>query len=162
MTQALMRGSVVVSLCLSVFIYPARAVVSPPPQQTDVRSSITDKEIIERLARLEEGQKSLLREMDRRFEAVDKRFEAIDKRFESLERRLDQLGNIFIGIVAAFAAIVAVTIGFAIWDRRTALRPYVERHRELAEREEKVERVLKGYAKIHSDLADVLRREGLL
>ena len=122
----------------------------------------TEKEIIERLVRLEEGQKNLLREMDKRFEAVDKRFEAVDKRFEavdkrleSLERRLDQLGDIFIGIVAAFAAIVAVTIGFAIWDRRTALKPYTERTT-------RVERVLKLYAQRHADLAEILRREGLL
>jgi len=155
MAHRLTGGMMVVSLCLAVFVYPARGTETLPPKQEDARVSITDKEIIERLARLEEGQKSILREMD-------KRFETIDKRFESLEKRFDQLGNIFIGIVAAFAAIVVVTISFAIWDRRTALRPYVERHRELVEREEKVERVLRGYAKVHPDLADVLRQEGLL
>jgi len=141
----------------------------PQPKRNAIPAPIAEKELIERLTRLEEGQKrleegqkSILREMDKRFEAVDERFEAVDKRFEALDRRLDQLGDIFIGIVAAFAAIVAVTISLAIWDRRTALRPYVERHRELMEREEKVERVLKGYAKIHPDLAELLAKEGLL
>jgi len=135
----------------------------PPLQpQSETSLRITEKEIIERLARLEEGQKSIIREMNMRFAAVDRRFEDMDKRFQALEKRLDQLGDIFIGIVAAFAAIVAVTIGFAIWDRRTALRPYVERHWALVQREEKVERALKAYAQRHPDLAEILRQEGLL
>ena len=93
----------------------------------EVAPRITDKEIIERLTRLEEGQKSILREIDKRFEAIDKRFEAIDKRFETIDRRFeaidrrfDQLNNLIIGIIGAFSAIVAVTIGFAIWDRSSS------------------------------------------
>jgi len=57
----------------------------------EVAPRITDKEIIERLTRLEEGQKSILREMDKRFEAMDNRF--------------DQLNNLIIGIIGAFSAI---------------------------------------------------------
>jgi hypothetical protein len=77
-----------------------------------VFSQITEKEIIERLTRLEEGQKSILREMNKRFEDINKRF--------------DNLVSVFIGIVGAFAGIVAITIGFAIWDRRTALAPAIK------------------------------------
>jgi hypothetical protein len=42
-----------------------------------VFSQITEREIeiIERLNRLEEGQKSILREMNKRFEHINKRFE---------------------------------------------------------------------------------------
>jgi len=97
----------------------------------EVAPRITDREIVERLTRLEEGQKAILREIDNRFEAIDKRFEAIDKRFESIDKRFesidkrfDQLINVLIAIISAFAGIVAVTIGFAIWDRRTMIRPF--------------------------------------
>ena len=94
-------------LVLFLILWGMPAIVSG----IEVAPRITDKEIIERLTRLEEGQKSILREMDKRFEAIDRRFEAIDRRF-------DQLNNLIIGIIGAFSAIVAVTIGFAIWDRR--------------------------------------------
>ncbi len=83
----------------------------------EVAPRITDREIVERLTRLEEGQKAILREMDKRFESMDRRFESMDKRF-------DQLINVVIAIISAFAGIVAVTIGFAIWDRRTMIRPF--------------------------------------
>ena len=67
-------------LVLFLILWGTPAIVSG----IEVAPRITDKEIIERLTRLEEGQKSILREMDKRFEAIDKRFEAIDKRFETI------------------------------------------------------------------------------
>ncbi len=81
------------------------------------------------------------------------RIEASLKKFkESVEKRFDQLINIFIGIVAAFAGIVAVTIGFAIWD--------FKRSQTLEEREEMLEKILKEYAKNEPKLAEVMKRMG--
>ena len=78
-------------LVLFLILWGVPAIVSG----IEVAPRITDKEIIERLTRLEEGQKNILREMDKRFEAMDKRFEAMDKRF-------DQLNNLIIGIFFVF------------------------------------------------------------
>ena len=125
-------------------------------------SRITDREITERLIKLEEGQKAILREIDKRFESIDKRFESMDKRFESMDKRFDQLINIFIGMIAAFAGIVAVTIGFAIWDRRTALRPAIEKTDSITKREEKLEEIIKEFAKVEPKLAKILRSFGML
>jgi len=149
----------------------------------EVAPRITDKEIIERLTRLEEGQKSILREMDKRFEAMDKRFEAIDKRFESIDkrfesidkrfesidkrfevmdRRFDQLNNLIIGIIGAFSAIVAVTIGFAIWDRRSMIRPFEDKVEELRKTDQKFLEILKTLAREDKKLAEVLKSFGIL
>ena len=57
---------------------------------------------------------------------VSPSFEQMDQRFEGIEQRLDRMVGLFLGTVGAFAAIVASTIGFAIWDRRTTLRPVLE------------------------------------
>ncbi len=35
--------------------------------------------------------RDLIREMEKRFEAIDKRFEVIDKRFEAMEKRMEML-----------------------------------------------------------------------
>jgi Flp pilus assembly protein TadB len=138
------------------------AMASSPALAIEVAPRISDKEIVERLTRLEEGQKNILREIDKRFESIDKRFESIDKRFESIDKRFDQLVNVFIGIVAAFAGIVAVTIGFAIWDRRSALTPAIRKSTELEEREKRLERVLREYAHKEPRLAEILRQVGML
>ena len=133
---------VVLILFLILWVMPA--VVSG----IEVAPRITDKEIIERLTRLEEGQKSILREMDKRFEAMDKRF--------------DQLNNLIIGIIGAFSAIVAVTIGFAIWDRRSMIRPFEDKVEELRKTDQKFLEILKTLAREDKKLAEVLKSFGIL
>jgi len=93
--------------------------------------------LIERLARIEEGQKAIISEMktrfesfyremnqrfgavDQRFESVDQRFESLDKRFESLEKRIDMLSNYIIAMIGMFITIFLSIIGYAIWERKT-------------------------------------------
>ena len=159
-------------LVLFLILWLVPAIVSG----IEVAPRITDKEIIERLTRLEEGQKSILREMDKRFEAMDKRFEAInkrfesidkrfesiDKRFEAIDRRFDQLNNLIIGIIGAFSAIVAVTIGFAIWDRRSMIRPFEDKVEELRKTDQKFLEILKTLAREDKKLAEVLKSFGIL
>ena len=152
----------------------------------EVAPRITDREIVERLSKLEEGQKAILREMDQRFESIDQRFESLDQRFESIDhrfesidQRFDQLTNLLIAIISAFAGIVAVTIGFAIWDRRTMIRPFETKVRALENRIEDVaDRCSKGspdndrlnsligvmrkYASSNKEVADVMRSFNLL
>ncbi len=185
---------------------------------------ITDREIIESLSNirgdikrlegkvhhLEDGQKAILKEMDRRFESMggsvnerfngmEKRFESMEnsmnkrfesmensmngrfesmensvngrfesmensmnKRFDSMENQIQNLVSVFIGIVAAFAGIVAITIGFAIWDRRTALRPTLKEISEVKEKENKIVKALEHFAKQEPKMAEVLRSVGLL
>jgi hypothetical protein len=112
---------------------------------------------------LEEGQKAILREMDNRFELIDNRFESIDKRF-------DQLINMLIAIISAFAGIVAVTIGFAIWDRRTMIRPFETTVNALEKKirdfdEEKLTRLvsaLRKFADSNKDIAEALKTYNLM
>jgi len=128
--------------------------------------------------------RELLIRLDERLNQIDKRFEQIDKRFEDLRgdmgkriedlrddinKRFDFMLNIMIGIVGAFAAIVAVTIGFAIWDRRTMIRPFEDKVKkiesDIANDHEKLHNLitaLKKLAKADSRLAEVLRNFSLL
>jgi len=94
----------------------------------EVAPRISDREIVEKLSSLEEGQKKLetrlddLRsEMNSRFESIDKRFESMDKRFddlrsemnsrfESMDKRFDLLTWIF----GLFITISLVILGFVI------------------------------------------------
>ncbi len=136
------RGFLLIPLFVSLLLFPSLV------KAIETSSRISDREIVERLTRIEEGQKALQREIDKRFEKVDKRFDAINKQF-------DRLIDIFIGIIAAFAGVVAVTIGFAIWDRKITLRP-------ATDRVEKLESVRRKYAEKEPRLAEVLRSLGLL
>jgi exonuclease VII large subunit len=105
----------------------------------------TNLNLVERLARLEEGQKAIIVEMRTRFESVNKRFELIDQRFElndkrmdslenrlnkrmdslenqlnkrmdSLENQISQQGSYLFAMLAAIISLFA----YMIWDRKTA------------------------------------------
>ena len=53
---------------------------------------------------------------------------------EDMNKRFDQFMN-FVGILAAvFAAITVATISFAIWDRRTMIRPFETKVSQLDKR----------------------------
>ena len=49
-----------------------------------------DKELLERMIRVEEALVHQGKIMEQRFEAVDKRFEAVDKRFEDMHKYMDK------------------------------------------------------------------------
>ncbi len=100
-------------------------------EQVDKRFEQVDKRISE-----------LREDMNKRFELVDKRFQQVDRRFEELrqdmnsrfaqvDKRFEAMQNLMMAIIGAFAAIVAVTIGFAIWDRRTMIRPFEFQMKEI-------------------------------
>ncbi len=110
----------------------------------------------------------LREDMNERFRQVDKRFEQVDKRFEQINRELDRLVNIMVGIFAGQIALVVAVIGFAWWDRRTIIRKAKEETFEEMEKELKPEKfkklinVLREKANTDKELAEILKRYGLL
>ena len=99
--------------------------------------------------------------MDKRFEDFNKRFEAMDKRFEDFNNRFEDMINYLWMISAAFLGLVAATIGFAIWDRKSMikaakeeiindieqhkLKDFVYKLRELATTDKELAKVLKDF-----------------
>ncbi len=55
----------------------------------EVAERISDREIVERLTRIEEGHKSL----NNRFDDVNKRFDDVNKRFDDVNRRFDDVNK---------------------------------------------------------------------
>ncbi len=93
---------------------------------------ISDREIVERLTRLEEGQKNIEKRFDdvnRRFDdlrsEINSRFEAVDKRFDTLEWML-----------GLFITITLVILGFVLrmqWQmhrRQTQMETTLEMHKD--------------------------------
>jgi len=120
----------------------------------------------ERLIRLEATMKEFKDAVDKRFEQIDKRFEQIDKRFEQIDKRFEEFRNYvdkrfeqmmtFLWILSAvFVGIVAVTIAFALWDRRTMLRPLEDKINQFIS-------LLKEIAKTDEKVAEALRKFGFL
>ena len=127
----------------------------------DERLNQVDKRFEQINKRIEE----LREDMNKRFEQIDKRFEEQNKRFEEQNRRFDTLQQLMIAIVAAFTAIVTVTIGFAIWDRTTMVRKARDEAIERIEKEGRLQdllRALRAYARRNRELAEILKSFNLL
>ncbi len=125
-------------------------------------------------------------EMDKRFEQIDKRFEQVDKRFEQIDKRFAELREdmnkrfeqvdkrfeqfmSFVWILAAiFGAMTAATIGFALWDRKTMIRPFETKVSELDKRikdnrdnYDQMIAALKEYAGKDKKFATIIRQYNL-
>jgi predicted PurR-regulated permease PerM len=126
---------------------------------------ISDREIIERLTRLEENQKAILQRieaLEKRFEA---RFESVDKRFEDINRRFEDIGRQLDRMAAIFTALVIAVIGFAYWDRRTIIRKAKEETLAEIRKEDRAKELMNALlelAKTDDRLAKVLKQFNIL
>lgn len=127
----------------------------------------------ERLIRLEtmvdEGHKSTQRQINDQKASLQTQIDnlkaslqtQIDNLKASLQTQINDLKTfLFWGFGILFGG-MGLLMGFVIWDRRTALEPAVKKNKELEEREEKLEKVIKEYANSEPKLAEILRSVNL-
>lgn len=113
------------------------------------------QDVRDRLVRLESKVDALEKRIEDLKDNNQKQFDGIQRQFEDVKATMRW------GFGILFGAIIAM-ISFVIWDRRSALSPAINKTRELEEREEKVERVLKELASKDSVIAEALKHAGLL
>ena len=141
-----------------------------PGWAVEVAPALTDREIADRLTRLEEGQNAIRTEIGQLREDMDKQIgqlredmdkqigqlrEDMDKQIgllreemgqlredmnrqnqhlrDDINAQFDRLFQLLLGLLGTFTALVIATIGFALWDRRTMLRPVESRVTSLEE-----------------------------
>nr|VFK66330.1 MAG: hypothetical protein BECKUNK1418G_GA0071005_10881 [Candidatus Kentron sp. UNK]VFK71966.1 MAG: hypothetical protein BECKUNK1418H_GA0071006_10891 [Candidatus Kentron sp. UNK] len=98
---------------------------------------ISDWEIVERLTRLEEGQRS----MEYRFSAMEKRMderfsamqEQMDQRFSALQKQMEHHMMMQWNLILALMVSILGLVGFVTWDRRAALKPLERRFTRIAD-----------------------------
>ncbi len=102
----------------------------------------------DRIIRLEEGQKYLQKQ--------------IDDLKKDTQRQFDELRTfLYWGFGILFGG-MGILIGFVIWDRRTAVGPVAKKLREIEEKEEKIERVIKELARKDPEIKEIAKKEGLI
>ena len=130
---------------------------------------ISDREIVERLTRLEEGQGALREEVKQLREDMNKQFERVDTQFDRIDKQFDRIVNIMLGILGAFAAMCGGTIWFALWDRRTMIRPFEDKVKkiedDISENRNKLHTLLEAFktlSKTDEKVANILKKFNLL
>ena len=82
----------------------------------------------------------------------------MDVKFEAVNARIDYL----FWLQGVIVALILFTLGYTIWDRRTALQPALDKSLEAEAKSTNLIRVLREYAQSHPDLANILRSHGIL
>ena len=136
---------------------------------SDSFGALTKEDLKEIRSIIREELELRLKAIDAKFEGIDKRFEQIDKRFEQVDKRIDELMTFMWILAVIFVGITGVTISFALWDRRTMIRPFEAKVKEIeAVRkldQEKIEtliKMLRELASADTKVYEALKKFNLL
>ena len=102
----------------------ALLLVPAPLWAVEAAPALTDREIVERLTRLEAGQEGLRDAVQHLREDLGQLRADMRQLREDLAAQFARQFQLTLALLGAFAALVAAIIGFALWDRRTMLRPF--------------------------------------
>ena len=145
-----------------------------------VAPRITDREIVEKLTRLEAGQAALNQRIDdvnRRIDDLDKKFsQRIDDLDKKLNQRIDDLFTLTLTLFGIMTTLIAGLFGYIVWDRRTMMKPIQEKveqlekdfnreldlHHEHGSLPARLIKALRELARTDEKLAAVLRSFSLL
>ena len=152
-----------------------------------VAPRITDREIVEKLTRLEAGQAALNQRISDINNQLNQRIDDLDKklnqRIDDVNRRIDDLTNtvnnlfvLTITLSGIMATMIAGLFGYIIWDRRTMMKPIQEKveqlekdfnreldlHHDHGSLPVRLIKALRELAKTDEKLATVLRSFSLL
>jgi hypothetical protein len=172
-----MKPAIVVIILL-IFAFVAKA------QNHEIPYTLADRE---RLIRVEERLDALNEKIDVKGESSDAKFQALEPKFQALEpkfkaleskiqaleskmdikfdgqqRQLDDIKTLFYWGFGILITLFIFMLGYMIWDRRTALKPALDKAVEAESRTKSFLVVLREYAVKHPELAEIMRTHGLL
>ena len=125
---------------LTCLLWTGALVALPAPGWAQDRSvDAADREIIERLTRvetrldgLEDGIRQLREDMNTQNQQLREDFNRHMRHLrEDLNHQLDRHFQLILGVLAAFTFMFISILGFAIWDRRTMVRPFADKVKSL-------------------------------
>jgi len=87
---------------------------------------------------------------------------SVDTRFEEVNRKIDMLFDFLWIITGIFTTITVATIGFAIWDRRTALKPFEDKIKKLEDKDKAFLEALRSLAEEDKKVYEILRKYNML
>ena len=90
----------------------------------EVAPRISDREIVEKLVTLEAGQAALRSEMKAGQAALGKRMDDMNQRISSQQTTM-------LALFSAMVALILALFAYIAWDRRTMIKPVVERIEHL-------------------------------
>lgn len=134
------------------------AALPGPLWAVEAAPTISDREIVERLTRIETRLDSLETRLDA-FQAD------MDSRFEQLSTRMSDLLWIFIGVMGFFGVIIAALLTLVVRDRKAPVHLAerdAESLRDIRQQMDATRDTLRDFGEINPDFAAILKRRPTL
>lgn len=104
--------------------YLLAGVSASSQEQQAVPYTLADRD---RLIKVEAEVGALRNEINSLRNEVDARFESIDKQFTYQQQQINDLKTLFFWGFGIMLTLMIFMLGYMIWDRRTALKPALDR-----------------------------------
>lgn len=143
---------------LIVWAVASLATLPGPLWAVEAAPTISDREIVERLTRIETRLDSLETRLDA-FQAD------MDSRFEQLSTRISDLLWIFIGVMGFFGVIIAALLTLVVRDRKAPVHLAerdAESLKDIRQRMDATHETLRDFGEINPDFAAILKRRPTL
>jgi TolA-binding protein len=93
---------------------------------------------------------------------IDMQFNSIQQQFDNSQKQIDQLSSMFFWGFGILITLFVFNLGYTIWDRRTAIKPALDRAESADFKSTGILRLLRDYTQDHPDLANLLKLHGFL
>lgn len=93
---------------------------------------------------------------------MDAEFLIVETKFESQQAQLNDLKSMFFWGFGTLISLFLFMLGFIIWDRRSALKPALDKAADANEKSTNLHFVLREYARKKTDLAEIMKDHGLM
>ncbi len=154
MPQIILNMKKLVLIIFLIGLFSAsHAQIQEVPYTLDDRDRVIRVEA--KMEALEIRMNALESKMDIKFEALETQ---MDIRFEAINNRIDYLFS----LITFIAMLMIFMLGYMIWDRRTALKPALDKAAQSDTKSSSVLSVLRDFARKNADLAEAMRTHGLL
>lgn len=104
--------------------------------------------------------------VEARMEALEAKMDAVetkmDIKFDSQQQQLNDLKTMFFWGFGIIITLIIFILGYMIWDRRTALKPALDKADEAGLFSKSIMRVLRDYAQKNTEFAEIMKIHGLL
>ena len=144
---------------LSVVFLFALVPIASYGDETVVPFTLEDRERIirleERMTALDARVLSLEASVDEKISALN---DKIDRGFENVNSRFSSIETLIYFVLGGMLAL----IGFILWDRRSTLKPFELKAKDLQQENERIKEILREWGRKDKELAKVLRTHGLM
>jgi hypothetical protein len=135
-----------------ILIFLMRIIPALAQEQQVVPYTLADRD---RIIQMEVKMAALEQKVDARFTALEQK---MDTKFEAVNSRIDYL----FWLMSFIGALIIAMFSYLIWDRRTALKPALEKAQTADLKSGSILIMLRDYAKENGELSKFMKRHGLL